>query len=246
MNTELKTKIETLLEGINKARPLNHEQLIKLKDYFKVGSTYSSNAIEGNTLTEVETKIVIEDGITIGGKPLKDHLEAIGHAKAYDYVYDILNDEISETRIKKLHELFYSQIDNANAGEYRKVEVYISGSEFLPPEPEKVEGLMQEFTAQIKLKKEQLHPVDFAAWLHLELVTIHPFIDGNGRTARLLMNLALLQADYPVVIIPPVLRRDYINSIIQAQVKGQTEAFNNLIAECVIESLREYSRLLRI
>ena len=247
MKKEFKSKVEMLLQEINESRPLKREQLKQLKDYFRIGLTYSSNALEGNTLTEVETKVVIEEGITVAGKPLKDHLEAIGHAKAYDYIYSLSNKEgFSENDIKKLHRLFYAQIDNDKAGRYRKVQVYITGTEFLPPEPQKVATLMKEFISEIPAQKEKLHPVDFASWLHLELATIHPFVDGNGRTARLLLNLALFQTGYPVVIIPPVLRKDYLVSIINAQLKGYKEGFYNFIAEVVIESLKDYKRLLRL
>lgn len=247
MKEELKSKIEILLQEIHKVRPLEREQLKQLKDYFRIGLTYSSNALEGNTLTEIETKVVIEEGITVSGKPLKDHLEAIGHAKAYDYIYSLSNKSgFSESDVKELHRLFFVQIDNDNAGKYREVQVYITGTEFLPPEPQKITALMREFISEVPVQKEKLHPVDFASWLHLELVTIHPFVDGNGRAARLLMNLALLQAGYPVVIIPPVLRKDYLDSIMAAQLKRDKEGFYNFIAEVVIEALKDYKRLLRI
>jgi Fic family protein len=226
---------------------LSIEQVKQLKEYYRIGLTYSSNALEGNTLTEVETKVVIENGITIGGKPIKDHLEALGHSKAFDYMYDILsNGHILEVNIKKLHKLFYSTIDSTTAGKYRTVQVYISGTEYLPPKHSIVPKLMKNFIAEIPLKKESLHPVDFSSWLHLEFVTIHPFVDGNGRCARLLTNLALMSEAYPIIIIPPILRKDYLESIMTSQNKGNKEPFYNFMAEIVIESLKDYKRLLRL
>jgi Fic family protein len=247
MKDDLKQKIDTMLEEISKHRPLSPEQVKQLKEYYRIGLTYSSNAIEGNTLTEIETKVVIEDGITIGGKPLKDHLEAIGHSKAYDHIYELTkNVDITEEDILKLHHLFYSPIDTDNAGKYRDVQVYISGTEFLSPSPVDVPVLMKKFVSEIPTKQSSLHPVDFASWLHLEFVTIHPFLDGNGRCARLLTNLALLKEGYPIVIIPPIMRKDYMEALTIAQLKKKTDPFYNLIAEMTVESLKDYKRLLRI
>jgi len=240
-------KVDSLQNEINKRRPLNTEELAQLKEYFRIGYTYSSNAMEGNSLTEVETKIVIEDGITIGGKPLKDHYEAIGHSNAYDLLFELAeNKSITERDIKRLHHLFYFRIDENNAGEYRKIRVFISGTDFVPPPPEKVPALMKSFVGKIPAMRKKNHPVAFAAWLHKELVTIHPFVDGNGRTARLIMNLALLQDGYVITSIPPVLRREYISAIAQGQVEPKNdEPFVELIARMVLESQKDYLRLLK-
>lgn len=241
----LLNKIDDLQNQINNKRPLEPQSLKMLREYFKIGLTYSSNAIEGNTLTESETKIVIEDGITIGGKPLKDHYEAIGHSEAFDFLYEIAKEKkITEKDIKRLHHLFYYRIDEDNSGEYRKIKVFISGTEFVPPAPELVANKMKEFADKIPMLRKQNHPVEFAALLHKEFVAIHPFVDGNGRTARLLMNLALLQEGYVVTIIPPIRRVDYINSIIKGQVPPTTDKpFLELIAEMVFESQKDYIRM---
>ncbi len=245
MKDNLKTKINSLLEEIKQLRPLLQFQVKQIKEYYRIGLTYSSNAIEGNTLTEIETKVVLEDGITIGGKPLKDHLEAIGHSKAYDYIYEIIEKgDILEENILKLHYLFYSSVDSENAGKYRTVKVYITGTEYIPPKPDAIPLLMKKFIEEIPARKNQMHPVEFASWLHLEFVTIHPFIDGNGRCARLLMNLSLLKDSYPIVIIPPVLRKDYMESLMIAQSKKDAEPFYDLMAEIAIESLKDYKKLL--
>lgn len=238
-------EVDKLQEEINQHRPLNRNALKQLKEYFRIGLTYSSNAIEGNSLTETETKIVLEDGITIGGKPLKDHYEAVGHSEAFDLLYRLAkNKEITERDILRLHKLFYHRIDENNAGRYRKQAVIITGSTLLPPAPHELKPLMQEFAAGIPGLRKKSHPVEFAALLHIRLATIHPFVDGNGRAARLVMNLALLQEGYPITIIPPVLRNDYIEAL-KASNKGNNKPFINFISCMVYESQKDYLRLLR-
>ncbi|MBU4304557.1 MAG: Fic family protein [Candidatus Omnitrophica bacterium] len=239
-------EIEELKHKIDKHMPLSKHALEQLKGYYRIGLTYASNAIEGNSLTETETKIVIEDGITIGGKPLKDHYEAIGHSEAFSFLYDLAkNKTIKEADILKLHHLFYYRIDEDNAGKYRKVNVLITGSTFKPPAHSEVPALMKKFTGNIPAMQKKYHPVEFSARIHKELVTIHPFVDGNGRAARLLMNLALLQSGYVITIIPPILRNDYINAIKKAQVEPKDDKpFINFISSMVYESAKEYIRLL--
>ena len=166
-------------------RPFPKETLKSLREYYRVGLTYTSNALEGNSLTESETKVVIEDGLTIGGKPLKDVYEATGHAKAYDFLYKLTKDEpVTEDNILKIHRLFYGQIDRDNAGTWRKVRVFISGSSRVLPAPDKVPALMAEFVRWMAANEGRLHPVEFAALVHQKFVYIHPFVDGNGRVAR--------------------------------------------------------------
>ena len=231
-------------------RPLTEKQNKDLIEYFRIGSTYASNAIEGNTLTLSETKVILEDGITIGGKSVREHMEAIGHAKAYDYMMDIASHKnpliLSEEIIKKLHYFFYSTYDETNAGSYRTEDVIITGTEFVPPEWNDVEGDMKSFVSEMNRIKDTTHPIKWAALLHLRLVTIHPFIDGNGRCARLLMNLALVNTGYGVSIIPPVLRSEYMSTLRIAQSENNESPFLCLIAETVIETQRDYSRLLHI
>jgi len=244
MTTSALKKIDALRATIDSHRPLDTHMLKQIKEYFRIGITYSSNALEGNSLTETETKIVIEDGITIGGKPVRDHLEALGHSEAYDLLFRLAkNQEITEASVKELHRLFYYRIDAKQAGKYRKQRVIITGTDFIPPAPEIIPALMESFIAGLPETKAHHHPVEFAAIIHKELVTIHPFIDGNGRAARLLMNLALLQAGYPVTIIPPILRRDYLDTLNKTH-KGDDGPFIKLIAGVCYESAKEYLRLL--
>lgn len=233
----------TLLEKIRAHRPLDSYEVKQLREYYRIGLTWSSNALEGNSLTESETKVVLEDGITVGGKPLKDHYEATGHSEAFDLLYKLAgNPDITEENILELHRLFYYRIDAGSAGIYRTRNVIITGTDFTPPSPTELPFAMQEFIAAMPALR-RLHPVEYAAMLHLKLATIHPFIDGNGRTARLLMNLALLQSGYPVTIIAPIIRSDYIAAL-QASNKGDNTPFINFITCCVWESQKDYLRLL--
>ena len=237
-------KIDALRATIDSHGPLDAHMLKQIKEYFRIGMAYSSNALEGNSLTETETKIVIEDGITIGGKPVRDHLEALGHSEAYDLLFRLAkSQEITEANVKELHRLFYYRIDAKHAGKYRTRKVIITGTDFIPPAPERIPGMMKSFSAGIPEAKAKYHPVEFAAIIHKDLVTIHPFIDGNGRAARLIMNLALLQAGYPPAIIPPILRRDYLDTLDRTH-KGEDRPFLNFIAGVCYESTKEYLRLL--
>lgn len=227
---------------IDAYRPLPKETVKSLRAYYKIGLTYSSNALEGNSLTESETKVVIEDGLTIGGKPMKDVYEAVGHAKAYDYMYDLDKTKpLTQADILKLHELFYTKIDKEHAGVYRAVRVFISGSKHPTPGPEKVAPLMKAFVTWFNAYEHKLHPVEFAALAHQKFVFIHPFVDGNGRVSRLLMNLALLRAGYNISVIPPVLRNEYIWTLEKAHT--DTTPFIQFILARVVETQKELLRL---
>lgn len=238
---------DRLKKELDSFRPFPPEIIKQLREYYKISLTYTSNAVEGNSLTESETKVVIEDGLTIGGKPLRDHLEALGHALAYDFIYDLTcgKKEIAEQDILKIHHLFYEKIDEDNAGQYRKVPVFVSGTDYVFPAPAAVPGLMKKFIEEIPPQRKKLHPIEFAAWLHDQFVNIHPFIDGNGRVARLLMNLALLQAGYAITIVPPVRRSDYIETIKTAQKSVNPHPFYDLISNLVLEALKEQLRLIK-
>jgi len=241
---ELLKEIDKLQDEINKYRPLDKRLIEQQKEYFRIGLTYSSNALEGNSLTETETKIVIEEGITIGGKPLKDHFEAIGHSEAFDFIYKLAKGKtISEQDIKKLHRLFYFRIDRKNAGEYRKVKAYITGSKFPLPSPEEIPGLMKKFIANLEGLRKERHSVEVAALAHKELVFIHPFVDGNGRVGRLLMNLILLQEGFTITIIPPVVRPEYLQTLEKAHTSDSD--FIKLIARMVRETQKDFLRLFK-
>ena len=238
-------KCDEQKQEIDSYRPFTPEQTKQLRDHFRIGLTYSSNALEGNTLTLIETKVIIEDGLTIGGKSLTEIDEATGHARAYDFIFDLVkNEAVTLDDIKKIHKLFYQNIDPDNSGKYRKQKVFISGMDVTLPDPEEVESLMKQFEKDLAGLKSKLHPINYAATIHNKFVTIHPFMDGNGRTARLLMNLLLMKAGYSITIIPPIYRADYISAAYQGN-KGKDEPFINLLSSMVYESQKEYLRLLK-
>lgn len=244
-------KADRYKEKITAARPLSTPEAKNLDEYFKIGLTFSSNALEGNTLTITETKVLLEDGLTVGGKPIRDYYEATGHAKAYDFMLTLARDgntPVSEKQVLKLHKLFYALLDEENAGVYRQASVFITGTDYLPPGPDEVPAAMKAFVTEMNALQGAVHPIEYAARLHMGLVNIHPFVDGNGRTARLLMNLALIQDGFGIAIIPPVLRGEYIDALRAAQRANHPDdaPFLRLIAECVIETQKDYCRLLRL
>jgi Fic family protein len=226
---------------LDQIRPLPPALIANLQQWFKVELTYSSNALEGNALTSSETALVIEKGITIGGKSVREHLEAINHAFAFDFIMQLVSatkHEIQLNDILDIHRLILREIDDEHAGRLRTIMVRVSGSQVKFPDPVKVPELMEQFISWLHTTDE--HPVLVAANAHLRLVTIHPFVDGNGRTARLLMNLLLMQAGYPPAIISPKQRPAYINSLEQAQLKNDPAAYHELILHVVNESLDIY------
>lgn len=228
-------------------RPFNRIIVDNLKKYFDVELTYNSNAIEGNTLTITETKVILEDGLTIGkGKSLREHLEVINHKEAIDYIEDIVNKniDISERVIRDLHSIILKSIDNKNAGEYRKVNVLISGSQHKPVEHFLVEEKMRELIDWYKENKDKIHPIELAAQFHFKYVYIHPFIDGNGRTARLLMNLILMRNGYPITVIKTDERDEYMRALEEASVEKNINDFIKIIAKAVDRSLDTYLHMI--
>lgn len=205
MSEEIKALLQecdTLKVRLSELRPLPVEALKKIEEAFAIEYTYESNRIEGNTLTLQETELVVNEGVTIAGKSMREHLEAINHAEAIDYIKDFAKSgvELSERTIKEIHALVLHGIDRENAGRYRNVAVMISGSTHTPPQPYLLDKLMEDFMLKFReMEAQKVHPVLIAAYLHDELVRIHPFIDGTGRTSRLLMNLYLLRYGYTIV-----------------------------------------------
>ncbi len=242
---DLFSKIDECKALVDKARPFEGELLAQLKGYYRVGLTYSSNALEGNTLTESETKVLLEDGLTVGGKPLRDTFEALGHAKAYDFMFSLLGKHtIAEADILTMHKLFYSDIDKNAAGVYRQIPVFISGSEYAVSRAADIPDDMAELITWENERRADYHPVEFAAQLHKRFVFIHPFKDGNGRLARLLMNTALIQSGYLLAIIPPILRHEYIALLEKAH--KDDKPFVEFIAWRVLETEKEVMRLLKL
>ena len=241
---ELLAKIDDRQNRINKMRPLTHETVASLRDYYKIGLTWSSNAMEGNTLTESETKVVIEDGLTIGGKPLKDHLEACGHADAFQEMMERIQKKKPSTKMIFSKCIIYSteKLTRIMPVCIEKTGFFISGSHYPLPNPERIPDLMKNLIATIEKNRISIHPVLTAARAHLDFVLIHPFVDGNGRVARLMMNLILLQGGFGIALIPPVLRSDYIASLEAA--RENDDAFLTLICGCVYETQKDYLRMM--
>jgi Fic family protein len=236
---EILARLEEKKARLDTARPLPPGVVAKLKEHFDVEWTYHSNAIEGSTLTLAETRLVLLDGLTVAGKSLREHLEAINHKHAIDFVAALAAraEPITEHNIRQTHALILRTIDDENAGAYRKGQVYITGSTYVPPMAIEVPPLMQELVAWINsAEAAELHPVERAALAHFRLVHIHPFIDGNGRTARLLMNLILIREGYPPAVIRRERRPEYYDALDQAH-RGETVPFVTLVAEEAERSL---------
>lgn len=201
-------------EKLDTFRPFNPQMVKNLNQWYSVNFTYNSNALEGNTLTQNETAIVIEKGLTIGGKTLKEHLEATNGAIAFNFINDLVQKKhhfITLNDILDIHRIILKGIDDDNAGKYRKIDVKISGSNLLLPNPIKIPDLMNDFISWFGsiAKNNILISID----AHYRLVKIHPFIDGNGRTARLLMNLILMSQGYPPAVIEKEQREYYIKAL---------------------------------
>jgi Fic family protein len=239
-------KLSEKKKVLNKSRPLDASLVKNLEEWFRIELTFTSNAIEGNTLSRAETALVVEKGLTIGGKSIIEHLEATNTAKALDFVKEQIKRKPSDLREKdilKIHEIILDRIDKENAGIYRRVPVRISGSAVVLPNPRKIQDLMDEFFSWLK-KEDKMHAVEIAAEAHYRFVTIHPFIDGNGRTARLLMNMILMMHGYPPAIISKNDRLVYIKSLEKSQlVNGEGDSksdYFKLIASAVDRSLNIY------
>ena len=250
MRTEALTKLLSQLdekrEELDRRRPLSPAEAARLREYLDVEWTYNSNAIEGSTLTRQETLVVLKHGLTVGGRSLVEHLEAINHQHAIEFVEKLAmqSKTVSEEDIKAIHRLVLRTIDDDHAGVYRQQQVFIAGSAYLPPPAMAVPGRMAEFAewlartddAIIQNIPDALHPVERAAHAHFWLVDIHPFVDGNGRAARLLLNLLLLQAGYPVAIIRNEDRTIYYTALEEGH-EGRLESFLHFVAEAVDRSM---------
>jgi len=236
-----KALMERILEKkkiLDSKRPLPKDALQRLKEWFRLQHTYHSNAIEGNTLTLAETKLVIEEGITIGEKPLKDCLEAANTAKAFDIVEEMAKGkkQINHVTVQQIHEALTKGILE-EPGRYRTQNVRITGAKKSPPAFSKIPKLMDDLI--VNIQKSRMNPVETAAFLHHRFVEIHPFIDGNGRTARLLSNLYLIRNGYPPVVLKKEDRGKYYAALRNAD-DGNLSPFANFIAKAVSTSLTHY------
>ena len=224
-------------------RPLTEGEVERLNEEFVVEYTYNSNAIEGNTLTLRETDLVLR-GLTIDKKPLKDHMEAVGHKEAFDYVKELVKDNIplSENIIKQIHCLVLAN-KKEDRGVYRRIPVRIMGAAYEPVQPYLIQSKMEQLLIDFKNSNE--HIVTKLARFHIEFETIHPFIDGNGRTGRLLVNLELMKAGYPPIDIKYMDRLAYYNAFDEYHVKHNLSAMENLFAKYINERLDKYLKILQ-
>jgi Fic family protein len=239
MNVSL-ADLTTAHGWLQSIRPLPPDVIEELRRRYEVALTHHSTAIEGNTLTQSETQIVIEKGVTIGGKSLVEHLEIIGHKEALDFVVQLATEStpITEREIREIHSLVMKGQGNGDTGRYRTLDVKAAGTEYVYPSYLKVPELMEEFVRWLA-NPLPIHPAVLAAKAHLRFVTIHPFRDGNGRVGRLLLNLILLRHGYPIAVLKVTQRADYIAALEAAQSSGSAEALTGLIFEAIARSFRE-------
>ncbi len=233
-------KLDCLKQKLDSFRPLPCEVVKNLHEDLVLRWTYHSNAIEGNTLTLKETKVVLE-GITVGGKTLREHFEAINHREAILFVKDLVtkNEPLSERQIKSIHQLILKNIDDRNAGIYRKINVLISSATHLPPDACHVQSEMENFIRKYQVQGN-FHPVERAARIHSDFVKIHPFVDDNGRTARLLMNLEFMKSGFPPIVLPVERRLEYYEALDQAHTKHDYDMFLQLIVDIMESSFDLY------
>ncbi len=241
------TRLENKLVTLNKLRPLPKSAVQKLREKFQIEMTYNSNAIEGNSLTLKETFLVINEGITVKGKPLKDHLEAIDHHAALEYLYDLIDKNkrhtLSEKLIRNLHQVIVQETDREWAGRYRNANVIIGGAKHTPPDALEVPHKMRELMHWLNAQRDKMNIIELAAMLHHNLVHIHPFFDCNGRTARLAMNLLLMRAGYPLVVILKNDRKKYYKVLDSAD-RGNYAPLVKFVAQSIERSLDIYLKTL--
>ncbi|MBI5753772.1 Fic family protein [Candidatus Peregrinibacteria bacterium] len=243
LSAHILKRLEEKRKHLNSLRPLPAVAVRKLKEHFEVEMTYNSNAIEGNSLSLRETFLVLNEGITIKGKPLKDHLEATNHKEALDFLYDLVDHEkkitFSEHLIKSLHQLVTQNIEKEWAGRYRNASVRITGTPHQPPDALDIPPLMNDLVRWVGDQQGKMHVVELAAVLQHKFVFIHPFFDGNGRTARLIMNVLLLQKGYPLAIILKNDRKRYYR-VLQEADKNNYKPLVEFVAKAVERSLDIY------
>ncbi len=235
--------IDTLKARLDALRPLPAHSVQSLHEALVLEWTYHSNAIEGNTLTLKETKVVLE-GITVGGKSMREHFEAINHKEAIEWVETVVarQEPFSERLIKSVHQLVLKNINNDQAGRYRQENVIIAGAEHTPPDHLHLQQLMSDLVSWYQ--QQDYHPVERAARLHADFVGIHPFVDGNGRTARLLMNFDLMTSGYLPVIIKAENRLAYYEALDKAQTKQDYRDFISLTVAVQEEAFRRYFEII--
>lgn len=222
---------------------LPKEAVANFNQSFAIEYAHNSTAIEGNTLTLLQTKAVLEDGLSVGGKTLREIYEVVNHNKAFEYVKDCVAKKkpLDESTVKDIHALLMENI--FTGGIYRNVEVRISGAGHKPPAPSEMYQQIKFFFADLPQKATQLNPIELAAWTHAEFVRIHPFVDGNGRTSRMIMNYQLMSAGFLPVSIAKENRLEYFEALESYAVQGNLAPFADMIAQLEESQLDEYLSL---
>ena len=241
LESRLLARLDAKKSQLDALRPLPVSAVRRLNEALQLEWIYNSNAIEGNTMTLQETRLILETGLTVGGKTLHEYFEVTNHQEAIDYVTRLVQDDAPLTlaTVRNIHKLILAHIDDDNAGQYRQVPVRIAGTAHQPPEAWEIERLMQEWHDWLSGAAQDTHPVTRAAQLHHRLVAIHPFIDGNGRTARLVMNLSLMRDGYPPTIIQHINRQQYYRVLAQADL-GRDAPLVNFVGRAAEQSLTLY------
>ncbi|HLD71029.1 MAG TPA: Fic family protein [Candidatus Peribacteraceae bacterium] len=244
LDPRIQKRLDEKLTKLSKLRPLSAMQVQKLREQMEIEMTYNSNAIEGNSLTLRETWLVLNEGMTIKGKPLKDHLEAKDHKEALDFLYELVSGKrctISEHLIRQLHQLVVQGTEKEWAGRYRNGAVIIGGAAHMPPDALDVPRQMANLVQWLKQNERKMHTVELSALLHHKLAAIHPFFDGNGRTARLVMNIILMMKGFPLAIILKNDRKKYYD-VLQKADGGDAVPLTLFVAQSVERTLDLYLR----
>jgi Fic family protein len=241
---ELQSTFDRLYEKMDvlkSSRPLPAIALQKIKESLSVEWTYNSNSIEGNTLTLRETQMVLQEGITVKGKSLREHFEAKNHEKAINYLFSIVSNDYTMRSIDilSLHELVLNMIEDDYAGRIRNGGVRITGANFVPPNANKISDLLDELIHFVNTNPLQLNDIELATIFHHKLVWIHPFFDGNGRTVRLAMNLLLMRKGFPPAIILATDRKKYYEALNQAN-NGKYDKLMLLMCQALERTLNIY------
>jgi Fic family protein len=241
LEPRLLARLEKKKAQLDALRPLPAAAVARLKEQITVEWIYNSNAIEGSTLTLRETQLILETGLTIGGKSLREHFEVINHKDAIEYVETLTEQDvlISAFHVRQIHQLVLARIDDENAGQYRRTQVRIAGGQYVPPESWEVPQRMHDWESWLHQAEQEFHPVVLAAQAHHRLVAIHPFIDGNGRTARLVMNLVLFRHGYPPTVTLKADQQQYYQALMQADA-GRSGTLENFVGRAVERSLMLY------
>jgi Fic family protein len=240
------SNIDNLKKELDSKRPLTTGEVARLRDEFLIDFTYNSNAIEGNTLTLQETAMIINEGITIGEKPLKDHLEVIGHKEAFMYIEELVKDKVqlSEREIKNIHSLVLMDKPE-DKGVYRRLPVMIMGAKHTPPQPYLVPVQMEQILAEYEQIQKSMHITEAVALFHIKFEGVHPFIDGNGRSGRLILNLELMKAGYPPINVKFSDRRKYYDAFNDYHTTGSHSKMTELIAGYIEGNLKKYNNILK-